>query len=522
MFIINFDQLTESRLYITDAYTGKTTYIKKKNIKRIHEKYHILPGTDMISTYTYANKSEHILRTLILKHNKQFIINNLMCYITPDTPPIFIDEYINIIIDCITKYAEHTYSGNNTTALAVWIGYVSRYPNLDFNFWTKCLIRCQKTHTSPVVMLGLFTSLIKQHHLCNEIYKWGESVNYASINDYYNHDKFSIILNSNADIKLITKMLSECKFDKQYIEIQFNKHRYFIYSKVVSTLLHNLYGTSIYWDIGTFISNNDYENIIKYSNIFAESLYPNDSPAHISRRKYIIDRILVDTMNYLLSNVPHKYDIINKIFGALDTNQYNKIRNLMSEKYGELPNSAYKYLIQQSKQLLISAFKTNIGSQVYYTQRTNLTLEDFKVLNMDKFDLFTVFTRLDLNYLYTGFNDIEQWLSYQINYSFLRHRRITSNNLHQILNTILVNERKYRIGSIYNLTTDRESQRIINIMKNPNLRYSHLKKIIKFIDANPNRYRLIIPLESELSCLFENPKISNTNIIKFINHLYPT
>jgi hypothetical protein len=549
MLIINFDNILQDRsarrgdtilpdgsalrrntiLCVTNVYTGEKIYIKKKDIKRLHEKYHIIlyNSGEILSGYTYANKSEHILRTLILKYNKQNILDNIVLYLTPETPCIFINEYSDYIIKYII-----TDNVNRFESLRKRVLKLSKYCNLDLKFWTKCLIKYRDRHgnETDIRIFGeqlvndnvtpLFEALIRVHPLCNEIYKWAESINYANINGFANQVKSNILLNPNANPELISNMLFECKCPKRDIEKMLKKYKYYIYSEPISTHLHNFYGTSIYWDINTFISNNDYKSIIKYSNIVAEIDNPDNTDRCIHNRINQIDRILFEVLAQPLSMLACddiiSNNIVNNIFDELDTlgseGPYSVIDKLLIREAGRLPYTAFKYLIHTYKSLSIPLFNANIDIQVLFTRETHLTYQDFKNLDIDKFDLFTVFNQSDLNDLYTGFDDIERWLPYQIDFLFLSHPRITCDNLHQILDTIIINKEKYRIGNQL-CYIEHERQRFNYIIKNPNLRYSHLKKIIKYIYAHPDPR-----LSSAITWvnIFANPNIPNNKIIKYL------
>jgi hypothetical protein len=499
-------------LCVTNVYTGEKIYIKKKDIKRLHEKYHIISynSGEILSGYTYANKSEHILRTLIIKYNKQNILDNIRLYLTPETPCIFINEYSDYIIQYII-----TDNVNRFESLRIRVLKLSTYLNLDLNFWIKCLIKYRDRHgnETDIRIFGeqlvnanvtpLFETLIRVHPLCNEIYKWAESINYANINGFAKQVKSSILLNPNANPELISNMLFECKCPKRDIEKMLKKSKYYIYSEPISTHLHNLYGTSIYWDINKFISNNDYESIIKYSNMAVLS--------------FQVNTILLEVLVRLLSTLTFEdiisNNLVNNIFNELDNSEhaYSTVNILLIRYTRRLTYTAFKYLIHKHKHSPIPS--PYIIKQVLFTREIHLTYQDFKNLDISEFDLFTVFNQSDLNYLYTGFDDIERWLPYQFDFLFLSHPRITCDNLHQILDAIIINKEKYHIGNQL-LHTEHERQRFSYIIKNPNLRYSHLKKIIKYIYAHPNRHRL----RSAITWvnIFANPNIPNNKIIKHL------
>jgi hypothetical protein len=243
---------------------------------------------------------------------------------------------------------------------------------------------------------------------------------------------------------------------------------------------------------------------------------PDNMHASVYRISFQVNTILSEVLIRLLSTLTFEdmmsNNLVNNIFDELENSKlaYSTVNILLIRGGGRLTYTAFKYLIHKRKHSSIPL--QHINKQVSFTRKVHLTYQDFKNLDIDKFDLFTVFNRSDLNDLYTGFDDIVRWLPYQIDFLFLSHPRITYDNLHQILDIITINKEKYNIGNRI-CCINLEHQRFNYIIKNPNLRYSHLKKIIKYIYAHPDQR-----LSSAITWvnIFANPNIPNNKIIKHL------
>jgi hypothetical protein len=151
-------------------------------------------------------------------------------------------------------------------------------------------------------------------------------------------------------------------------------------------------------------------------------------------------------------------------------------------------------------------------------RQSNITLEYIKLLEITNYDTAVLFSRPDLYHLYTGFDDIDHWIKYQVSYKFLMYPQITKENLHQLLDHILSRGiHKY----IFSTDQDFDTQDIFTYMiRNPNLRYQHLKKIIKYMYIASYSSVLLENLKRDLKYLFEIPYIPNNKIFKCIFDLH--